>query len=460
MPVKTPSSSKTTPNREIYTVSHLTGAVRTVIETNFPNIWVEGELSNLVKPSSGHLYFTLKDTGAQVRCAMFRGKNRLLKFRPTDGLQVLVRTNVSLYEARGDFQLIVEHMEEAGDGMLRRKFEELKAKLAQEGLFDASAKQDIPLFPRRIGVITSPTGAAIRDILSVLKRRYPNAPVLIYPVAVQGEEAPGAIVRALQKANARQECDVLILARGGGSLEDLWAFNNENVARAIYDSLIPIVAGIGHEIDISIADFTADLRAPTPSAAAELVSPNRDEWLEMLRNFRNRLTLHIKHQLNHSKQQISWLSKHLQHPKQRISIQAQRLDELEQRLLKSERVLRQNAHARLNTRSAQLQQFNPRQRLREYHLQHNALSQRFKRAMQQRVLSSKTQLSNLSHTLETVSPLATLNRGYAIVKTSPDQQIVRQTTQLQPGQALEIQLQQGRVVSTVVSTSNKIISDD
>jgi len=454
--ISTPNPSQKAPNREIYSVSHLTGAVRTVIEANFPSVWVEGELSNVAKPSSGHLYFTLKDAGAQVRCAMFRGKNRSLKFRPTDGQQVLIRANVSLYEARGDFQIIVEHMEEAGDGLLRRQFEALKAKLAQEGLFDTSVKQDIPLFPQRIGVITSPTGAALRDILSVLKRRYPSAPVLIYPVAVQGEEAPGAIVRALQKADARQECDVLILARGGGSLEDLWAFNDERVARAIYDCKIPIVAGVGHEIDISIADFTADLRAPTPSAAAELVSPNRVEWLDVLDNFRNRLTLHIKHRLNHSKQQISWMRKQLQHPKQSIGIQAQRLDELEQRLLKSARTRRQSAHARLNTRAAQLQQFNPRQRLREYHLQHNALSQRFKRAMQQRILISKTQLSTLSRALETVSPLATLSRGYAIVKTAPDQQIVRHAKQLKPGQSLEIQLQQGRVVSTV----NEILNDE
>ncbi|NOZ52848.1 MAG: exodeoxyribonuclease VII large subunit [Gammaproteobacteria bacterium] len=451
-----PSLPQTTLNREIYSVSHLSSAVRTVIETNFPSVWVEGELSNFVKPSSGHLYFTLKDGSAQVRCAMFRGKNRLLKFRPADGLQVLLRANVSLYEARGDFQLIVEQMEEAGDGLLQQKFEALKAQLAQEGLFDASAKQDIPLFPQRIGIITSPTGAAIRDILSVLKRRYPSAPILIYPVAVQGEEAPGAITHALQKANSRQECDVLILARGGGSLEDLWAFNDEGVARAIYNCQIPIVAGVGHEIDISIADFAADLRAPTPSAAAELVSPNRDEWLEVLSNFRKRLTLHTKHQLSHSKQRVTWLSRQLQHPKQRINTQTQRLDELEQRLLKSERILRQNAHARLNTLSAKLQQHSPRQRLREYQLQYSALSQRCKQAIQQRILASKTRLTNLSRALEAVSPLATLGRGYAIVKTSSDHTIVRQAKQLKPGQALEIQLQHGHVITTV----NKIAPDE
>lgn len=263
------------PNREVFTVSQLNDEVRALLENQFPLIWVEGEISNLARPASGHLYFSLKDDAAQVRCAMFKMRNRLLDFQPENGQQVLLRTRVSLYPARGEFQLIVEHMEAAGDGALRRQFELLKRRLSEEGLFDPESKLPLPMVPERLGVITSPTGAAIRDILSVLKRRFPGIPVLIYPVPVQGAEAPAAIVKALRTAAARHECDLLIMARGGGSLEDLWAFNDEAVARAMHACPIPIVSGIGHEIDFTIADFVADQRAPTPSAAAELVSPGK-----------------------------------------------------------------------------------------------------------------------------------------------------------------------------------------
>ena len=264
--------------RDIYSVSRLNREVRALIENNFPSVWVQGEISNLARPASGHIYFSLKDENAQVRCAMFRNSNRLLKFKPTDGMQVLVRASAGLYENRGDYQLIVDHMEEAGAGLLQRRFEELKTKLAQEGLFDTEHKQDIPSFPDRIGIITSPSGAAVRDVLSVLNRRFPGIPVLIYPIPVQGDDAPPQIVRMINKACQHNDCDVLILTRGGGSLEDLWAFNDERVARAVFDCQIPLVCGVGHEIDFTIADFVADVRAPTPSAAAELVSPDRLEW--------------------------------------------------------------------------------------------------------------------------------------------------------------------------------------
>ncbi|HSD73419.1 MAG TPA: exodeoxyribonuclease VII large subunit, partial [Steroidobacteraceae bacterium] len=272
----------TLPERDVYTVSRLNREARALLERAMPALWIEGEMSNFAAPSSGHWYFSLKDSGAQVRCAMFRQRNYLSVCKPRDGLHVLARARVSLYEPRGEYQLLVDHLEEAGEGALRRRFEALKARLHQEGLFAAERKRALPTLPRRIGVITSPTGAAIRDILNVLRRRFCSVPVLIYPVPVQGAGAASQIAAAIRFASGRADCDVLVLARGGGSLEDLWAFNEESVARALFECRIPIVCGVGHEIDFTIADFVADVRAPTPSAAAELVAPNGQEWLDRL----------------------------------------------------------------------------------------------------------------------------------------------------------------------------------
>ena len=261
--------------RDIYSITRLNREVRAVLEDSFPpSLWVRGEISNLAQPGSGHIYFSLKDKHSQVRCAMFRSANRHLRFAPENGREVLVRAGVSLYEGRGEFQLIVESMEPAGAGALQQAFEELKQRLLEEGLFADEHKQPLPAFPGTIGIITSPTGAAVRDIIHVLERRYARAGVIVYPVPVQGEGSAQQIAQAVDVANQRRECDVLILARGGGSLEDLWSFNEEIVARAIHHSVIPVVSGIGHEIDFTIADFVADQRAPTPSAAAEMVSPD------------------------------------------------------------------------------------------------------------------------------------------------------------------------------------------
>ena len=307
-------------DRDIYSVGRLNAEARGLLEGAFPLIWVQGELSNVSRPSSGHLYFTLKDANAQVRCAMFRGNNRFLKFRPADGAQVVVRASLSLYEARGDYQLIVQSMEEAGDGALQRAFEALKQKLAAEGLFEAAHKRALPALPKRIGVITSPTGAAIRDILSVLKRRFPAIPVLIYPVAVQGQAAGAEIAAMIRRADARRECDVLIIARGGGSLEDLWAFNEEIVARAIFDCSIPTVSGVGHEVDFTIADFVADQRAPTPSVAAEMVSPDQHDWLNQLRALDSELYKRLTRQMQRLGERLTWIGKRLQqqHPGQKL----------------------------------------------------------------------------------------------------------------------------------------------
>ena len=300
-------NSSNNSSRDIYSVSRLNAEIRAVLEGSFPLLWVEGEISNLSTPRSGHSYFSLKDSHAQVRCALFRGKRLLLRFQPNDGDQVLIRARISLYEARGDFQLIVEHMESAGAGALQRAFDELKAKLDKEGLFDTSRKKALPAYPRRIGIITSATGAAVRDILQVLQRRFPALPVLIYPVPVQGQNASREISHALKLADQRQDCDLLILARGGGSLEDLAAFNDENLARTIAALETPIISAVGHEIDFTIADFVADRRAPTPSAAAELATIDQQVLLDSLQQQRKRLLRSIRQQLHQEKTLLTHL---------------------------------------------------------------------------------------------------------------------------------------------------------
>ncbi|MEW8429342.1 MAG: exodeoxyribonuclease VII large subunit, partial [gamma proteobacterium symbiont of Ctena orbiculata] len=313
------TTTDNTAQREIYSVSRLVRETRSVLEGSFPLIWVSGEISNLAQPASGHIYFSLKDEIAQVRCAMFRMKRQKLRFRPENGQQVVLRARVSLYEARGEFQLIVEHMEPAGEGALRLAFEQLKQRLAAEGLFDAGHKQPLPSIPQQLGIITSPSGAAIRDLLTVLKRRFPVLPVIIYPVQVQGEGAAEQITAMLQLADRRDECDLLILSRGGGSLEDLQAFNDEGVARAIHACRIPLVTGIGHEIDFTIADFVADQRAATPSAAAELVSPDQAAWQRQLKQLGQRLGLGQRRYLGQLQEQLLTLRGRLlrQHPSQR-----------------------------------------------------------------------------------------------------------------------------------------------
>ncbi|NOS75569.1 MAG: exodeoxyribonuclease VII large subunit, partial [Methyloglobulus sp.] len=320
----------------IYSVSQLNRETADVLSGHFLSIFVEGEISNLSIPSSGHCYFTLKDANAQVRCAMFRGQ-RKQSFKPENGKQVVVKAQVSLYEPRGDYQLIVEYMEEAGDGVLRRAFDALKLKLSEEGLFSAAHKKNLPILPKAIGVITSPSGAAIRDILTVLRRRFAAVPVIVYPVAVQGENAKFEIAKAIATANTLKQCDVLILARGGGSLEDLWAFNEEIVARAIYASQIPVISGVGHETDVTIADFVADLRAATPSAAAEHATPDQQQWLNKFNELDVRLQQYVQRQLRQHQQKIDWLNGRLnqQHPKQKLTRNQQRLDELDIRLKKA-----------------------------------------------------------------------------------------------------------------------------
>ncbi|NOY62414.1 MAG: exodeoxyribonuclease VII large subunit [Gammaproteobacteria bacterium] len=444
------------PQRNIYSVSRLNREARSLLEINFPLIWVEGEISNLSRPASGHIYFSLKDPAAQLRCAMFRMRNRGLTFTPENGSQVLVRGRISLYEGRGDFQLIADHMEAAGDGALRRAYEQLKQRLADEGLFDEAEKQALPTLPRKIGVITSPSGAAIHDILTVLARRFPAIPVVVYPTSVQGQSAAAEIAAALKRANSHHECDVLIVARGGGSLEDLWAFNEEPVARAIYASTIPIISGIGHESDVTIADFVADRRAATPSAAAEIASPDSSEWLGSFQYYEERLATLAQQRVGEQQQRLEWLNQRMlqQHPTQVLNIRAQRLDELEQRLRRAQHSLFKQRHQQLEQASAHLQRVSPAQPLQQRLAQWRFLNQRLTSAMTRKLDACRQQLSALSRTLDDVSPLATLGRGYAIVRRLPNKTLVRAAKEMQIGDQIEAHLAQGRITCTVSSTND------
>lgn len=448
-------STITHPLREVYTVSRLNREARATLEANFPLLWVEGEISNLTQARSGHLYFSLKDEFAQVRCAMFRMRAINLSFSPKDGNHVVARVRVGLYEPRGDFQLVVDHMEEAGDGALRRAFEALKQRLGSEGLFEETRKRPLPELPRCIGIVTSPSGAAVRDILTVLKRRFPAIPVVIYPVAVQGESAAGEIADAIRLAGRRKECDVLIVGRGGGSLEDLWAFNEEVVARAIHESVLPVVSAVGHEVDFTIADFVADARAPTPSAAAELLSPDREAWLTRLRGVEGRLVRVVHQQLQQRKQQLLWLGKRLKHPGQRLQEKAQRLDELEMRMAQAQRNLTRHKHARLETLRARLERHNPIMRLQQLKQSQQELSRRLQQAMKLRVKLLHQRLATQAHALETVSPLATLSRGYAIVSTAENDNVLRRSDEVAVGDKVRARLHRGQLLCRIEEIENE-----
>ncbi len=441
--------------RQVLTVSELNQEVRWVLEGAFPLLWIEGEISNLARPASGHLYFSLKDEKAQVRGAMFRNRALLLRFRPENGMQVLVRARVGLYEPRGDYQLIVEHMEEAGDGALRRAFEALKQRLAGEGLFAAERKRPIPALPRCIGVITSPSGAAIRDILSVLKRRFPAIPVIVYPVAVQGKEAASQIAAMIELAGKRQDCDVLIVARGGGSLEDLWAFNEENVARAIHASPLPVVSAVGHEIDFTIADFVADHRAPTPSAAAELLSPDAAEWQKRFSRLELRLRQAIGRQLRSARERLRWQHIRLKHPGRRLQEIAQRLDELEGRLHTAWHHQFRHREAAFHRLVARLQQQTPAHRLRELLTKCNIVRKQLYSAMERLLENRRQRLSTCAHRLNAISPLAVLGRGYAIVRKLPDGTIVRHSGMVREGEQVEARLGRGRIHCRVEEVVNE-----
>jgi exodeoxyribonuclease VII large subunit len=436
---------------DVFTVAQLNRATSQLLAEYFRTVRVEGELSNVSTPSSGHLYFTLKDSHAQIRCAMFRNQQRSLRFKAENGKQVIVTAQVSLYEPRGDYQLIVESMTLAGVGDLQQAFDELKRKLSAEGLFDTAHKQALPLLPNAIGVITSATGAALHDILTVLKRRFAAIPVIIYPVAVQGEQAKYEIAKAIAIANQRAECDVLIIGRGGGSLEDLWAFNEEMVARAIFVSDIPIISAVGHETDVTIADFVADFRAPTPSAAAESASPDKAYWLSRFVQLGQRLQSVLQRKLSQHQQTLDYLNKRLtqQSIEQKLARNYQRVDALERRLTQVMQNKLHHQRSLLAVKSAQLWQHNPAVAIQNYQQRLSYAHQRLLSASEQQFKQSKQRLVIASQTLHAVSPLATLNRGYALTIEPRSGQIIRSTAQLKVGDVLETRLAQGCFLSDV-----------
>ncbi|EAW8146708.1 exodeoxyribonuclease VII large subunit [Salmonella enterica subsp. enterica] len=436
----------------IFTVSRLNQTVRLLLEHEMGQVWISGEISNFTQPASGHWYFTLKDDTAQVRCAMFRNSNRRVTFRPQHGQQVLVRANITLYEPRGDYQIIVESMQPAGEGLLQQKYEQLKAKLQAEGLFDQQFKNPLPSPAHCVGVITSKTGAALHDILHVLKRRDPSLPVIIYPTAVQGDDAPGQIVRAIALANIRKECDVLIVGRGGGSLEDLWSFNDERVARAIFASRIPVVSAVGHEVDVTIADFVADLRAPTPSAAAEIVSRNQLELLRQMQTARQRLEMAMDYYLANRQRRFTQLYHRLQqqHPQLRLARQQTSLERLQKRMsFALENQLKQAGQQQLRL-SQRLNQQNPQPRIHRGQTRIQQLEYRLAESVRTRLSATRERFGNAVTHLEAVSPLATLARGYSVTTTSSGE-VLKQTKQIKAGDSLTTRVSDGIVESEVKS---------
>lgn len=437
--------------RKPLSISQLNRQAKRLLEGNFPSVWVEGEISNFSQPSSGHWYFSLKDRNAQVRCAMFRSSNNRLRFNVEAGQLVMARAKLSLYEARGDYQLIVEHMEPVGDGALARAFEELKAKLQHEGLFDDAVKQELPSLPRHIAVVTSPTGAAIHDILTVLRRRFPLTQITIFPTPVQGQGAGLDIAKAINRANLMAdtlEIDVILAGRGGGSTEDLWAFNEEVVARAIFDSRLPVVSAVGHEVDFTIADFVADIRAPTPSAAAELLSPDQIEFQSTLLGFEQLLHKTVKQKIAAAKNAFQALQKQLRHPGSRLQAHSQRLDDLEQRLKNGYSNRHRNEKHRVELLASRLQQLTPKHKVAQLQQRTANIFRRLEQQMLQQLQRNEQRLVSTMQLLNTVSPLATLDRGYAIVTNDKDQ-IMSDIKTVEKGDVLKTRLTNGIFESVV-----------
>jgi exodeoxyribonuclease VII large subunit len=434
------------PSDSVLTVSALNRSVRDLLESRLPLAWVGGEISNFTAARSGHWYFSLKDDSAQVRCVMFRSRGQLVDWVPRDGDRVEARALVTLYEPRGDFQLNVEFMRRAGQGQLYEAFLRLKARLESEGLFDAALKRPLPPFPRAIGVVTSPAAAALRDVLTTLARRNPSIPVVVYPTSVQGEAAPGEIVATLERAGRRAECDVLLLVRGGGSIEDLWAFNDERVARALRACPIPVVSGVGHETDVTIADFAADCRAPTPTAAAELASPAREALLARIAEAATRLARHLGRDLDTRAQVLDHLSRRLVHPGRRLEERAARVAQLAAQLGRAGALA-------VERRGLHLAQ--ARSRLRTALPPLDALAARVDRAgrrldtaTRRRLDLSDARLARLAQSLVHLDPREVLARGYAIVADASGA-IVRDAATLAPGSAIDITLARGAAAATV-----------
>lgn len=414
----------------VFSVGELNESVRQLLEKNFTQIWVAGEISNFMQPASGHMYFSMKDQRGQVRCAYFRGRQHSLKFLPENGQQVIACGKLSLYPERGDYQLIVEHLLVSGEGELKQQFELLKKKLESEGLFNADHKKPLPKTINNLGVITSASGAALQDVLSVLKRRWPLMNVIVYDSLVQGEAAPMQLVSALLFAQKQQRCDAFLLTRGGGSLEDLWAFNDEQLARAIFACETPIISAVGHEVDFSISDFVADLRAPTPSAAAEVLSQDQVEIFNALRQSSIAMQNLIRDRIDQLQQHLLHLSKRLQHPADKLNAQGQHLDHLSKRLTQSLQMHLQVAKQTLQNQENKLNNLLPLQ-----------------------LANAKETFARLAERLNTLSPLATLQRGYALVQ-DEQKHVITKSNNLKKGQTISVSLSEGKLSATVTSIEN------
>ena len=435
--------------RPIYTVSQLTGEIKTLLEKNFEHIWVEGEISNFRQPTSGHLYFTLKDESSQLRAVMFRMQNRLLKFEPEDGLQVVCYGRLTVYDPRGEYQIVVDHMEPKGLGALQLAFEQLKEKLSREGLFDPARKRPLPTLPQKIGIVTSPTGAAIRDILQIIDRRFANVHILLYPVRVQGPGAGQEIAQAIDELGRWPGLEVMIVGRGGGSLEDLWAFNEEGVARAIHRSPIPVISAVGHEIDFTIADFVADLRAPTPSAAAELVVRNKLELVQNLENRVWRLNQVVRTILEAWQERLGSLIHRLTDPRKRIADQRLRLDEFSFRLANSVQQNLGRRSERLGSKAESLFLLHPGKRVADF-------SQRLSQVHRRLAVSGRAALrlhgqraEVIAGRLQSLSPLAVLERGYSIIRVLPSGEIIREASRVKPHDRVSVKVHRGEFMARV-----------
>ena len=438
--------------QSVISVSELNKKAKSLLEKGIPKLWIEGEISNLAKPASGHMYFSLKDEMSQIRCAWFKQRQLQNTLNIVNGSKMLALGKIGLYEPRGEYQFIVEKMEIAGEGDLKRKYEDLKRKLSAEGIFSEENKSELPNLPKRIGVITSPSGAAVQDILTVLNRRFPIIPIIIFPVAVQGEQAAPQIQNALEKANFRADCDLLILARGGGSLEDLWAFNEEIVARAIFDSEIPIISAIGHETDVTISDFTADLRAPTPSGAAELAVPDQHDWIKSIDNISEKINTIITQQINSKSQLSDWINKRLSQssPMMTVKRQIEKSNNLQKMLSSSilQNLSRQEKN--IHQLKSNLNEVSPRLKIHTQLSRIKELNQKITSCSDHLLEGLNNRINLASKTLNSVSPLRTLDRGYAIARDAKTKNVIMSADAIEIENDIEVKLAKGEIKVTVI----------
>ena len=438
--------------QSVISVSELNKKAKSLLDKGIPKLWIEGEISNLAKPASGHMYFSLKDEMSQIRCAWFKQRQLQNTLNIVNGSKMLALGKIGLYEPRGEYQFIVEKMEIAGAGDLKRKYEDLKRKLSAEGIFSEENKSELPNLPKRIGVITSPSGAAVQDILTVLNRRFPIIPIIIFPVAVQGEQAAPQIQNALKKANLRADCDLLILARGGGSLEDLWAFNEEIVARAIFDSEIPIISAIGHETDVTISDFTADLRAPTPSGAAELAVPDQHDWIKSIDNISEKINTIITQQINSKSQLSDWINKRLSQssPMMTVKRQIEKSNNLQKMLSSSilQNLSRQEKN--IHQLKSNLNEVSPRLKIHTQLSRIKELNQKITSCSDHLLEGLNNRIKLASKTLNSVSPLRTLDRGYAIARDAKTKNVIMSADTIEIENDIEVKLAKGEIKVTVI----------